>query len=82
MFEWQVGFAIAAGILVVAALAARAASRSEPTDAAGAWDAGFADPAKTGLFGNEGGIYIRHRERQGCDMNRRRTVTPGRFRLD
>jgi type IV secretion system protein VirD4 len=59
MFDWQVGVAIVGGILVVAALAAVLASRSERKDAVTAWDAGFAKSDKTGLAGKEG-IYLGH----------------------
>ena len=58
MLDWHTAVLVVGGILVVAGVIAYFIGKFGTQDAISAWDAGFADPAATGLVNNAGGIYV------------------------
>ncbi len=58
MSQWLIGWLALGGVVIVAAVITWIVVRSERRDTASAWDAQFAKPAKTGLWGRSDGIYL------------------------
>lgn len=58
MSQWLIGWLALGGVVIVALLITFVVVRSERRDTSSAWDAQFAKPTKTGLWGRSDGIYL------------------------